>query len=101
MAGRLEIDDIGLHAAQHLAGDLAADAAIDEIAAGEVFVQAPAIGDGIAQEHDALLVRHRLGEPRIGFRIAPQVVAVGVAQSTLVLFEAGAKMGLYPVHASL
>src|SRR5262249_53528489 len=69
-SGRVKVDDVSFHAAQHLAGDLAADSPIHELAAGEVLVQPPAIGNGIAQENDAFLVGGKLGQFRVGVSVA-------------------------------
>ncbi len=93
----LQVDDIGLEPPQHFAGDLAADAAIDEIAVRKVLVQTPEIGNGIAEKHDAPLALLGRRQFLVGFRIARQVVAIAATQLGLALGDCSAEMGLDPI----
>ena len=77
---RVQRDDIGQKAAQHLPGDLPADSAVDEVPAREVLVQPPAVGNRVAQEHHARRGGARRRELEVIVGVALDVVAIGVAE---------------------
>ena len=56
---RLKTDDVLPEANEHLRGRLSSDAAVDVRLPGKELVEAPQIGDRIAEEHDTLLVCRR------------------------------------------
>ena len=58
---QLQRDDVGTEANNHLRGRLSADAAADVWLAWEVLVEvfAPSVGDRVAHEYHAVLVRSR------------------------------------------
>ena len=60
----------------------------------EVLVEPPHVGDRIAEEDDSGLVRLRRRELRAGFRVARHVVAVGIAQLSLLALEQVAEVRL-------
>jgi hypothetical protein len=51
----MKIDYILAEADQHLRRGLASDAAVDVGLAGKIFVEMPDVGDGVAEEDDAVL----------------------------------------------
>ena len=53
--GGMQVDHVGLEALEHFSGGLPGDAAVDVIAVGEIFVEAPEIGDRVAEEDHARL----------------------------------------------
>jgi hypothetical protein len=57
----MQIENILLQPAQHLAGDLPADASIDEIPIREIFIEPPEVGDRVAQKHHSRILRGRGG----------------------------------------
>ncbi len=94
----LERDHVRHHAAQHLTGNLAADAAIDEVAAGEIFRQPPAIRDGVAEEHDARRLGRGRPETCIFFGVTLQVVAIRVARLLVFVIQQRLKVGIHAIH---
>ena len=92
--GRLQADHVGLHATQHLSADLAADAAIQEIAIGEIFVKVPDVGDGVAQEHDAGLAGHGRADAGVLVGIAREIVAVRIAELAVFLVDQRAEVSI-------
>ena len=69
--GGFEVDDVLLEAYEHLRRGLAADAAVDVGLAGEegagVGAASPVVGDGVAEEDDALFTG---GRGRAGRRLS-------------------------------
>ena len=93
-----QIDHISHHAAQHLTRDLSADSPVHEVTPGKIFRQAPAVGNGIAQEDDARGLRQRGAETRVRVRVPFQIVAIGIAPLPVLQFEQRLKIGVHPVH---
>src|SRR6202049_4350610 len=91
---RMKIDHVGLHAPEHLARDLAGNAAIHEIAVRKVLVQPPQIGDRISEEYYSRLGRIWRGKSSIRLGVAFQVVPVRRAKLRIFLVEKSAKMGV-------
>ena len=60
----MQIDHILAEADQHLRRGLPADAAVEVGLAGEIVLELPDVGDGIAEEDDAVLARRRRLEAR-------------------------------------
>src|SRR5262249_32176529 len=72
--------NVRLKASEHLPRSLPADAAVDEIPVGKVFVQPPPVRNRIAQEDDAGFVRFGRSEPSVRFSVAGETVGVGIAK---------------------
>src|SRR5579863_1986574 len=96
-------DDFGLQgdyvlaeADQHLRGGLASDAAVEVGLAGEIFVEVPDVGDGIAEEYDAVLAGRGRLEGSVGVAVAGELSEIvgenGDARGP-VLVEAGESGG--------
>ena len=74
--GGLQLDDIGIHADQHLRRRLAADAAIHVWLARKILLQVPEVGDRIAHEDDAPGRRRLLLQILVGLMITAQLIPV-------------------------
>ena len=74
-AGRMQREHVFLEAQQHTAGGVAADAAVGQLHAGEAAAEivAPALGDGIAEEDERMLVELGAGGPR-GTALGPEAL---------------------------
>jgi hypothetical protein len=73
---RLEVEHILAEAHQHLRRGLPADAPVEVRLAGEVVAEFPAIGDGIAEEHDAVLGGRRRLESSVGVAVACELTVI-------------------------
>ncbi len=73
---RLQVDDIGIHANQHLRRSLPADSAIHIRLAGKVLVQSPEVRNRVAHEHDSLRICRLLLQVFVGLMIAAELVPV-------------------------
>jgi hypothetical protein len=66
----VQLDHILTKAHQHLRSGLPVDAAVDVRLAGKIIRELPIVGDGVAEEDDAILSRLRESQRRIGVAIA-------------------------------
>jgi len=67
---------------------------IDEVAIPEVFVQAPAVGDGIAQENHARIHGLRRRKLRVGIGVAVEIVTVRRAKLQVALRQQLGEIGI-------
>jgi hypothetical protein len=72
----MKIDHILAEAHQHLRRGLAADAAVDVGLAGKIFVEMPDVGDGVAEEDDAILAGGGRFERGVGVAVARQLAEI-------------------------
>ncbi len=72
----MKIDHVLAKADQHLRSSLSSDAAVDVRLAGKVLVNAPQIGDGVAEEDNAILSGCRRLEGGVGFAIACELAKI-------------------------
>ena len=76
IAAGLQVDDIGIHANQHLRRGLPADAAIHIRLAGKVLVQSPEVRNRVAHEYDSLRICRLLLQIFVGLMITAELVPV-------------------------
>jgi hypothetical protein len=72
----MQINHVLAEAHQHLRRGLAADATVDVRLARKILIEMPDVGDGVAEEHDARLVRRRRRQRSVGLAIARQLAVV-------------------------
>ena len=73
---RAQVDNIGIHANQHLRRSLPADSAIHIRLAGKVLVQPPEVGNRVPHEYDSLRICRLLLQVFVGLMIAAELVPV-------------------------
>ncbi len=92
----MKLDHVLAEADQHLRRGLASDAAVEVGLTGKIFIDLPEVGDGVAEEDDAVLADAGGLEGGVGVTVAgefAEIIGVDCDAGGSVLIEAGVAGG--------